>query len=491
MQRTILTIATLCASTSFGAESAEPFSYEKLVHMAEEMGGEPHVPPTEVGPAFRDLTYDRYRLIAPRFEQAIWRKQNLPFWVEPHHGGFLFPYRKTLSIVHQGEAEQLEFDPGLFQYRGAAEPLATAEDGAFAGFRVLTRFGDRPNPQEFASFLGASYFRVLGSRDWYGASTRGLAIDVGLGTPEEFPRFTDFWIQRPELPDEFRVWALLDSPAVAGAYEFVLRPGEQSTVDVRARLYFRHGVQKLGLAPITSMWMWEAWNKPADEARAEVHDSDGLLVHHGDRWAWRPLRRPQRTVISKFPTNRLRGFGLMQRDREYENYADNEARYQLRPNVWVTPRNDWGPGHVELLELPSNHEGFDNVGAYWVQERPTFGNARISLDYRLTFGQREPDTEGMGRFTHTIPRATDAGSHYYLVIEGGEELPSLNRDNAEPFIEPIGARLGEVRFEQQPDRNWVLSFDLLHEPDQIVDVSAEVRNTGQPVTEKWRYRWTP
>ncbi|QDU89163.1 Glucans biosynthesis protein G precursor [Pirellulimonas nuda] len=483
-------------ATASPPDAEQPFSFDRLVARAEKMAGSKHQPPVAAPPAFAQLTYDRYRMISPRFEKARWRDEDLPFWLEPHHAGFLFPFGKRLNEVGRDEAEgqsteQIPFDPALFQYRGSAAPLADTPGGAYAGFRLLTRLLDRPNPQEFLSFLGASYFRVLGAFDWYGASVRGLAIDVGLGSPEEFPRFIEFWIERPEDKNKITVWALLDGPAVAGAYQFEVFPGETTRVAVTCALFFRHGVQKVGVAPITSMWMWEAWSKPSDDPRPEVHDSDGLLIEASGRWTWRPLVRADRTVVSSFPTDALAGFGLMQRDREYENYADNEARYHLRPNVWVKPRGDWGAGRVELLELSSTHEGFDNIGAYWVPAEPVRGGQRHDFRYELSFGQREPEGNYQARFAHTIPRATQQGSSYFLVLEGGDELPNLERNNVEPVINVEGGSVGEVRFEKQPDNNWVLSFDLHHDPASPVTATAEIHADGRPVSETWSYTWTP
>ncbi len=478
---------------SLAADSAggDTFSFDELVARAQAMAGKPHEPPKGVSAAFRDMSYDQFRMISPRFDLAWWRAEGLPFWLEPHHAGFIFPFAKTLHEVADGVSRVISFEPDKFQYRGEAAPLAQEPGGAYAGFRLLTRFLDRPNPQEFMSFLGASYFRVLGAFDWYGASARGLAIDVGMGGPEEFPRFIEFWIERPSDPRQVTVWALMDSPALAGAYQFRASPGETTKVDVTCVLFFRHGVQKVGMAPITSMWIWEAWNKPSGDSRPEVHDSDGLLIEADGVWVWRPLLRASRNVVSPFFVEELAGFGLIQRDRAYENYADSEARYHLRPNVWVRPIGDWGAGRVELMELTAEHEGIDNIGAYWVASDPVRGGKRYSFRYELSFGQREPAAGNEARFVHTIPQRTLQGSSYYLVIEGGDELPSLAPEEVAPSIEVEGGELGEVRLDKQPDGNWVLSFDVKHDPESAVGLVAEIRSHGRLLSEKWSYQWTP
>ena len=54
------------------------------------------------------------------------------------------------------------------------------------------------------SLLGASYFRVVGKGQVYGLSARGPAIDTALPSGEEFPRFREFWVERPKQGDKHR-----------------------------------------------------------------------------------------------------------------------------------------------------------------------------------------------------------------------------------------------------------------------------------------------
>src|SRR6185503_8331737 len=137
-----------------------------------------------------------------------------------------------------------------------------------------------------------SYFRAVGKGQMFGLSTRGLAIDTGLPSGEEFPSFKEYWLERPERDArESRLYALLDSPSVTGAYSFVVQPGERTLVDVRARLFLRKAVKELGIAPLTSMFLYgEEKGRPEGDWRPEVHDSDGLLVQsNAGEWIWRPL----------------------------------------------------------------------------------------------------------------------------------------------------------------------------------------------------------
>lgn len=391
----ILAVSTAVAP----AHSAESrsidrrFSFEHLQKVAETLSTLAQLSPQRVAGPFLKLDYDAYRLISPRNDNALFRDADLPFWAEFFSAGFLFEYPVQMNTVDaDGRVETLKPDDRWFQFRGATEGLAHEPGGGFSGFRLLSLLPGEQNKSEFAVFQGASYFRAIGAKQWYGASARGLAIDIGLGTPEEFPRFTRFWIEKPQADaKQVRAWALLDSPAVVGAYQFTITPGDATTLDIEAHLWFRHGVQKVGVAPLTSMWMWDAATKPANDPRPQVHDSDTLWIDDGAKGPTiQPLERPTKTVVRSFPVEQLHGFGLLQRDRDYAHYQDDEAHYDRRPSVWVAPDGDWGPGRIELLELPSEHEGGDNIGAYFVSDKPAAAHDYLKLKYRVVFGDAPP-----------------------------------------------------------------------------------------------------
>lgn len=388
-----LVTATAMSASALAAE----FSLENVEKIAEQMAREPHTPPTKVGGPFLDLNYDTYRLIAQRHENALWRDLDLETWVEFFPAGFLFEYPVKVHVVDGNKVTDVEYSDHWFQFRGEAAELADAPGGGFAGLRLLAELPGNQQKTEYLAFLGASYFRGIGAGQWYGSSARGLAVDIGLGKPEEFPRFLEFWVERPDKSQSDcpqRMWALLESPGVVGAYEFCIRPGEETKVGVTARIWQRHGIQKLALAPLTSMFMWNPDTKPANDPRPSVHDADGLLIHRDDdEWVWRELNRPEKPQVEAWQVQRLHGFGLMQRDRDPANYQDDEARYHLRPSVWVETgaRDAWGPGTVELLELPAEHEGVDNIGAYYVIDQTKVDLSKsIAFSYELTFGTSLP-----------------------------------------------------------------------------------------------------
>jgi glucans biosynthesis protein len=190
------------------------------------------------------------------------------------------------------------------------------------------------------------------------------------------------------------MFALLDSPRVAGAYRFAIQPGAQTRVYVEARLFPREPIAKLGIAPLTSMFFHgENSNVERRDYRPEVHDSDGLLVSFGDtgEWLWRPIDNPRRLHVSSMRTNKLAGFGLMQRDRNFDHYQDVGTRAELRPSAWIVPRSEWGPGRVELVEIPTPNESNDNIVAYWVPDKMPAPGEKMAFAYDLFWHGKEPE----------------------------------------------------------------------------------------------------
>ncbi|MBC7942221.1 MAG: glucan biosynthesis protein G, partial [Chitinophagaceae bacterium] len=388
------------------AQPAAAFGFEEVAEIARrEAASAYRAPVTALPVELAALDYDGLRDIRYQPAHAIWRAQGLPFELQFFHlgGGNDLPVQ--VNEIQAGQARPVAYDPQAWSFdnnvvsRHRLDRRAWGELG-HAGFRVHHALNNPQVMDELVVFLGASYFRALGRGQQYGLSARALAIDtVGAapGQGEEFPRFKAFWVERPAAnASSLTIHALLDSPRATGAYRFVLRPGENTAIDVQARLFLRAqrgglpAVQTLGIAPLTSMFLHgENQPRPGD-FRPEVHDSDGLLVAAGaagpaavTEWLWRPLFNPPRPLASSFAVSRLEGFGLMQRDRRFAAFEDSEARYERRPSVWVEPLGDWGPGRVELLLLPTPDESHDNVAAYWVPAALPAPGRALDLAWRL------------------------------------------------------------------------------------------------------------
>ncbi|MBL8839890.1 MAG: glucan biosynthesis protein [Alphaproteobacteria bacterium] len=341
-------------------------------------------PPAPRRPDLARMNYDQHRAFRQRAAATLWRDGDGRFAIEAVPAGYLFPAPVAISIVDGGAAAPLEARARDFVWPEGFAPAAD-EPVDLAGFRILHPLHQAGHWDEVAVFLGASYFRLIGRHQAYGASARGLAIDAGL-PDEEFPAFRRFWILRPPPQARALVFhALLDSPSVAGAYRFVLTPGDATSFDVEAVLFFRRAVRQVGYAPLTSMfWRGPGDPRPAADHRPQVHDSDGLQILGADaQWRWRALANPRRTTIESHPAPDVLGFGLIQRERRPQAFRDDEALYAWRPSLFVTPLAPFGAGAVQLLLLPTHDEYADNVGAFWTPAVQPAAGSRVRLHYRV------------------------------------------------------------------------------------------------------------
>ena len=418
--------------------------------------------------------------------------------VQLFHPGRYFPTPVRIHLRDgTGMARALEFSREMFAIPADSPARDLPPDVGFAGFRVMRS----DLATDWISFLGASYFRTDGPERQYGLSARGLAVNTGLATPEEFPRFTSFWLGPPEREGEdLSVWAELDGPSVTGAYRFGLQRGTVGgghLTRVSARLFMRKDVQRLGIAPLTSMYWYSQRDRIiGDDWRPEIHDSDGLALATGaGERLWRPLNNPQRVITSSFLDENPRGFGLIQRDRRFANYQDDGVFYDRRPSAWIRPRGDWGRGAVQLVQIPTQDETFDNIVAYWVPERPARAGEAYRFDYDIEWRTRDPRPDSVARVTATWqgqggvpgdPRPEGVGK---MVIDfDGPSLSGLNRDSrVEPVVE---ARNGSIRepiaaYPVVGTKLWRLAFDFAQAGDAPVSLRAYLRRDGAALTETW------
>lgn len=351
-----------------------PFSYDDVVEQARALGERAFDSEgLTIPPELSKLTYDSYREIRFRREKAFWRDGGSDYRLHPFHLGFLHDKPVQLHVIKDGSAIPLAFTTGLFEYGKVPVPKQLSPALGFAGFAVTTTLNALNVQDELIAFLGASYFRLIGRGHRYGLSARALALDVGGEQPEEFPFFRALWLEEPTRDStDLVIYALLDSPSVAGAYRFVVTPGQQTSVAVTATIIPRVKLPRIGIAPLTSMFLaGEGDLGQRTDFRPEIHDSDGLMLKTGGgEWVWRPIRNPKSLRISSFGDNNPRGFGLMQRDREFGHYQDLEAQYHARPGYWVEPAGDWGEGRIDLIEIPTTGEAFDNIVACWTPSTP-------------------------------------------------------------------------------------------------------------------------
>jgi glucans biosynthesis protein len=454
------------------------------------------------------LDYDQMRLIRFRDERATWFTEQLPFHAQFFHpGGTQTDTVRINEITEGGTVQPIPFQTDRFDYRQVVDPSGWGDVG-YAGFRLLHPVNQPGTMDEIAAFVGASYFRALGKDQRYGLSARGLAIDtVGAGA-EEFPRFTEFWLERPAPgATQVTVYALLESPRSTGAYRFVIRPGQQTVMTVHARVYLRAGsapVTTLGLAPLTSMFTFGDNQRHATDFRPEVHDSDGLMVVTGEgEWLWRPLQNPRQPVVSSFSMQQLRGFGLMQRDRAFASFEDVEARYDRRPSAWVQPLGDWGPGRVELVQLPTPDETHDNIVAYWVPARTPQPGEALELAYELAWQGDDPTRppsawvtqtrKGYG-YTKLSPQEQARQPQFVLDFAGPSlaALPAGADVRARVSTDSNGRVLEALAYPNPATRTWraVIRVERI-DPTRPVELRAFLQHQNHTLSETWTHLLLP
>lgn len=481
--------------------AAGAFGLDDVDVLARARAARPYEAPPPLPDALARLSYDEYRDIRFRPQRALWRADSLPFEVMFFHLGKFQTQPVILHEIAQGKVRPVGFDSGDFDYGKNRVHPADWGDLGYAGFRVHTELNAPGYKDELVVFLGASYFRALGKGQRYGISARGLAVDTVGGNGEEFPRFVEFWLERPAPgAGALVLYALLDSPRVTGAYRFTLAPGEETAIDVQSRLYLRGAVATLGIAPLTSMFLHGENQPRAGDFRPEVHDSDGLMMASADaggEWLRRPLVDPAHPLVTSFAMQALGGFGLMQRDRNFASYEDTEARYEQRPSVWITPQGDWGPGRVELVQLPTPDETNDNIVAYWVPAHVPAPGVPLEFDYRMLWqGDRQQRPPGawtvQSRRGHGYSepgREPPASEVQYVVDFDGPSLRALPPDARVTAVASAGtnARLLERNaYRNAATGAWrmTLRVDRL-DPAQPVELRAFLQFNEHALSETW------
>lgn len=491
------------ASAGLGAAGV-PFDFDALTEEMRALAQAEAVPAERLGGFFTDFSYDDYQAVQFNPKRARWAGPEAGFHLHAFHLGWLFAEPVKMFEIEGGMARPMVFTTDDFLYYDRVKdrvPLHEPLPGV-AGFRLNAPLNRADLFDEVIAFLGASYFRAVGRDNGYGLSARGLAINSGLNQPEEFPRFSRFWVEKPvPFAREVTVYAALESASCTGAYRFVIRPGTNTEMDVTARLFFRTEVDQVGIAPLTSMFLFSEKNRADfDDFRPNVHDSDGLAIfrRNGDR-LWRPLNNPPRLAESWFVEENPRSFGLMQRDRDFESYQDAVAHYERRPSLLVEPLSDWGRGAVRLVEIPSDLEVNDNIVAFWVPEAKPAPGALVEYAYRLHWGALPVDPAADVAYVKETRAGTGGvsgventeGTRKFVVDFAGGLLASLPADAAvEPVVTISGGTISVLTLSKIEGFNiWRLVIDVLPETGETVELVAHVAGYGRKLSEDWLYQW--
>jgi len=478
------------------ASEGTAFSFSNVREMARALAAKDFRPEqnSDLPEVLKKLTYDEYQKIRFRPEHNLWKDDHARFMVQFFQRGYLYQDPVRIHVINGGQVNDVAFSPEQFDYATNRVPKNLPASLQFGGFRLLYPLNSPQKMDEVAEFLGASYFRVLGASQRYGASMRGLAINTAENSGEEFPRFTEFWLEKPpQLAGGIRVFALMDSPSVAGAYRFVIEPGAATVVEVESSLFFRKSPKKIGLAPLGSLFL-AGQNRTSfiPDYRPQVHDSDGLLIESGDsNWVWRPLVNPAKEHrISRFPVEELKGFGLMQRDREFADYDDLGSRFERRPSYWVEPAGKWGPGDIELVEIPTPNDWNDNIVAYWVPREVPAPGQELHLTYRLSALLAGPEQVPLLRVQSTRIRPETGDKPPRFVVNFAGNAPQQAELNS-PSAMKIRASQGQVQnlVIQTNDASggWQVFFDLAGAGDNRTELRLRLQPGTEPVSETWVY----
>ncbi|MBD3764379.1 MAG: glucan biosynthesis protein D [Rhodobacterales bacterium] len=470
-----------------------PFSFDLLAERARALAQAPHVPtPVEQPELLERIDYDAHWRIRFRPEATV-TVGEVP--VQFFHLGTYFRQPVRIFVTEGPAAREVVYDAAYFDMPADSPARDLTRGTGFAGFRLM-----RPDlKSDWISFLGAAYFRTDGALRQYGQSARALALNTGMSVPEEFPRFTEFYIG--QAPDgRVELHALMDGPSVAGAYRMRISniDGQGQVMEIDSRLYFRNTVDRLGIAPLTSMyWFSETARFQAADWRPEVHDTDGLMLRTGaGEQIWRPLNNPDRVITSSFHDENPRGFGLIQRDRAFANYEDDGVFYDRRPAVWVEPTHGWGKGAVQLVEIPTDDEIFDNIVAFWNPVDPPQPGTALNLGYRLHWLDRVPPASDLAETVATrfgnggVPGQARPQDLIKVVIDfEGPAIRGLGQqDGVTPDITaPPGVEIvNPYALPVVGTDRWRLIFDVRSPADTpTVDLRAFLKRDGQPLTETW------
>lgn len=457
-------------------------------------------PPHELSEAFAGVNFEQYSTMRRKPGALVWDAQQTGFSLEPTHRGFIFTNNLQINLVEDGIVRRLAYDSNEFDFGKAPAP-ADKRDVGFAGFRLMQR---TPSGElrDAMLFQGAGYFQTGARNQPFGAAARALAIrPVDLNKSEEFPYIVAVWIERPALAaNAVVIHALLDSESVTGAFRFTLRPGDTTIVDTESTLFTRAAIDHIGLATVQGTYLFgPIERRRGDDVRPNVYDVAGVqMLSGGGEWIWRPVANRATLQASAFVDDNPRGFGLVQRDRDFSHFRDDDAHWEARPTVWTQPIGDWGPGHVTLLEIPAESQVNQNIVTYWRPRASLPANAEQSFAYRQFWtwspSERPPlAVAALSRSGRVPGAAANARRRRFLVEFTGDMLADAG---ATPDVTPrayaSSAQVSNLRCvhvrEQKAAR---VTFDVEAGADPNVELRLILETAGRQISETWLYRWTP
>ena len=484
---------TSAQTTAVSLEDGRPFSVGAVSDLARQIAREPFVQPSKDLPdAFSSLNYEQYASIRSESSSFIWAKDSWGFAIEPLHRGFLFTNPVQLFTVDDGVVHRIPYDRSRFSF-GSLEVPEQLPDMDYSGFRLYS--AENGTLSEFAIIQGATFFQAIARGQSYGSSARALTLKPADTRGEEFPVFRAFWIERPVAGSNALVInGLIDSESTAGSIRFTFRPGEMTIVDVELTLFPRVDLEHVGIGTMNSRFLHSPHEpRKFDDLREAVHDANGLQIYNGQaEWLWRPLKNPDSLQISQFMDKGPKGFGLIQRQRDYKAFRDDDRHFERYPSLWTEPLSDWSEGVVQLIEIPSEVEINSNILSYWRPKAPMVAGTETSFAYRQYWCWSPPERPPLATvLSSRVGKGAGGKKRRYLVEFSGENLVS-------PLIDTISAdiqaRPGAVTFTKiwrYPDKKIIrVAFDLDPGNENASELRLVLMAGDKPASEIWLYRWT-
>ncbi|WP_244470367.1 glucan biosynthesis protein [Microvirga vignae] len=470
------------------------FDSATLTDIARQLSKKPFVqPPNDLPDVFSNLNYDQYVSIKS-LQPPIWSMEGRGIALEPLHRGFVFANAVDLFLVEDGAVRRTGYDRSQFNFNGINVPNDLKDIG-FSGFRLISHPAEG-KPFEFAIVQGATFFRALARGQNYGAIARALTLKPAEAKGEEFPVFRAFWIERPSIGStSITVHGVLDSESTTGAVRMTFRPGDMTIVDVETTLFPRVNLEHVGLGGMASTYFYGP-NDPrdADDIRPAVYESSGLQMLNGQgEWLWRPLQNPETLQISAFVDNSPRGFGLLQRERSYETFQDDDQRFERRPSLWIEPLGEWGQGSVQLLEIPSDAEINDNILAYWRPKAPMAAGSEVSFAYRQYWGWNAPERPPLATVSGTRVGRGNGGRRRRFTVDFSGDMLGDNWPTDLKSVLTVGPGVFQnLKLLPYPERKTVrVAFELDPGNENACEMRLILEAGGKPISETWLYRWTP
>jgi periplasmic glucans biosynthesis protein len=465
-----------------------------VIELARALARRPMQPyPADLPDGLGQLNLDALSQIRLAPAHHVWTGEGRGFTIEPLHRGGIFSAPVQVFVVEDGVVRRIGYDKSRFEFGRTAVP-ATNNDLGFSGFRLSN--GAEGN-QPVAVFQGATFFRAVARGQNFGAIARALVLRPGEQRGEEVPHFRGFWIERPpRAAAAITIHALIDSESTTAAVQMTFRPGEAAINDVEMVLFPRQNLENVGFGGVMGNYLFGPQRRRIfDEARAAVHEVSGLQLRTGaDEWLYRPLNNPEQLQISAFIDNNPKGFGLVQRERDFYAFQDDDQRYELRPSVWVEPLGEWGQGAVQLLEVPTDTDINDNMLAHWRPRQALPAGSEFRVAYRQFWCWNPPEAPPVAIARYTRQGRGSQGRRRRFFVDfvgdnlGDEAVLAASR----VILSATPGAIHNMRLIPYPERKSArVAFELDPGAENACELRLQIEANGRPISETWLNRWTP